>query len=229
MGRVEREREQITNSAAEVSGQRDQAFEVINQGTAAIDERRKEAERQAEELGILTSSIAAENLADAYAKDASNTEQQSKRFTWGSLTVGAVAVVVSIFGSLTVTAGSSFDTVIAHAAFGLPVALLAAYVNSLATTHRREAWRLRHIELQIRTANPFLGLLDAERRKETLAALALRFCPGQENVTGDSAESTELQLDVLEALKTILREQRSAVTSTTAVMPSTAPTESGVQ
>jgi hypothetical protein len=115
-------------------------------------------------------------------------------------------------------AGSGFDTVIARAAFGLPVALLAAYVNNLATTHRREAWRLRHIELQIRTANPFLGLLDGERRKETLAALALRFFPGQEGVGSDSNE-TDLPLNLIEAVGKLLREQQPQTVVAPAVTP----------
>jgi hypothetical protein len=218
VAKAEADRDQIASAAAEVSGRRDQAFISIDTETEAIVERRAEADRQADELGLVTSAIAAENLADAYAKDAERTEQQSKRFTWASLVTGAVSVAVSVYGLLTVKAGSGFDTVIARAAFGLPVALLAAYVNNLATTHRREAWRLRHIELQIRTANPFLGLLDGERRKETLAALALRFFPGQEGVGSDSNE-TDLPLNLIEAVGKLLREQQPQTVVAPAVTP----------
>lgn len=98
-------------------------------------------------------------MADAYAIEAKKTEEQAKRYTWGSLIIGVAAVAVTVIGLLTVNKSSGFETVIAHAAYGIPGALLAAYVNSLAAAHRHEAWRLRHIELQIRTANPFLGLL----------------------------------------------------------------------
>jgi hypothetical protein len=204
------DRDSISTAAAEVSGQREKAFQAIEVEENAVKERRADAEQQAEELGLVTSALASHNLANAYAEDARRTEKQSKRFTWASLLVGAVSVLVSAVGLLTVKEGSSFDTVIAHAAFGLPVALLAAYVNSLATTHRKEAWRLRHIELQIRTANPFLGLLDADRRKETLAALALRFFPGQEGMSPASKDGSEPPSDVIDALARLLHEQRLA-------------------
>jgi hypothetical protein len=181
---------QISDAEAEVAGQRDQAFAAMNEAADAVDARRKAAEQQAGELGLVTSAIAAENLADAYAIDAKRTEKQAANYTRVSLAVGVLSVVVAIIGLLTVS-GENFKTVIAHAAYGLPVAFLAAYVNSLASTHRREGWRLRHIELQIRTANPFLGLLASDRREETLAALALRFFPGQEGVSFDGKGAAE--------------------------------------
>lgn len=198
----------VADAAAEVSGQKEKAFQEIASDLEAVKERRSDADRQANELGVVTSAIAANNLAQDYAENAEKTEGQARRFTTASLIIGAVSVGISAYGLISVKAGSSFDTVLARAAFGLPVALLAAYVNNLATTHRREAWRLRHIELQIRTANPFLGLLDAERRRETLAALALRFFPGQEAIS-DSKDGESAPLDLIEALGKLLREQQA--------------------
>jgi hypothetical protein len=213
--------DRIGTAATEVAGQRDQAFEAMRTETEAVEERRADAERQADELGLVTSALAAHNLADAYAKDAERTEDQAGRYTVGSLVIGVISVGVSVFGLLTVKAGSGFDTVIARAAFGLPIALLAAYVNNLATTHRREAWRLRHVELQIRTANPFLGLLDPERRRETLATLALRFFPGQDNFLSDAGGGQPSALELIDALRVLLREQQPKAVVDQAQTPST--------
>jgi hypothetical protein len=203
---------QIGEAAAEVAGQKDQAFASIKEATEAVDARREAADQQASELGLVTSSIAAENLADAYAVEAKRTETQAKRYTWSSLAIGVLSVAVTVIGLLTVKEASSFQTVIGHAAFGIPVALFAAYINSLASTHRREAWRLRHIELQIRTANPFLGLLESGRREETLAALALRFFPGQEGVSFDGKGNAMAAPELIELLRTVLQRQGGSTT-----------------
>jgi len=200
---------QIGEAAAEVAGQKDQAFAAINEAVDAIAIRREAADQQASELGLVTSHIAAENLADTYAVEAKRTEHQAKRYTFSSLAVGVLSVAVTVIGLLTVKEASSFQTVIGHAAFGIPVALLAAYINSLATNHRLEAWRLRHLELQIRTANPFLGLLDTERREETLAALALRFFPGQEGVSFDGGSSGVPAPEMVELLRALVQRQVS--------------------
>jgi hypothetical protein len=198
---------QIGEAGAEVAGQKDQAFAAIKEAVEAVDTHREAANQQASELGLVTSAIAAENLADAYAIEAKRTEKQAKRYTWSSLAIGVLSVAVTVIALLTVKEASSFQTVIGHAAFGIPVALLAAYVNSLASTHRHEAWRLRHIELQIRTANPFLGLLDSGRREETLAALALRFFPGQEGVSFDGKGNAMPAPELIELLRTMLQQQ----------------------
>ena len=198
---------QISDAGAEVAGQRDQAFTAIDEAAEAVNARRKAAEQQAKELGLKTSAIAAENLADAYAVEVKRTESQAKGYTWASLAVGAAALIVTAIGLLTLGETPEAEQVVAHAAWGIPVALLAAYVNTLASTHRREAWRLRHIELQIRTANPFLGLLEIGRREETLAALALRFFPGQEGVSFDGKSAGEPTPELIELLRTLLQQQ----------------------
>jgi hypothetical protein len=198
---------------------KNQAFTAINEAVDAIGTRREAADQQASELGLVTSHIAAENLADTYAVEAKRTEEQTRRYTLGSLVIGVLSVAVTIIGLLTVKEESSFQTVIGHAAFGIPVALLAAYINSLASHHRLEAWRLRHIELQIRTANPFLGLLDAGRREETLAALALRFFPGQEGVGFDGKGNGMPTVEVVELLSALLQRQGSAAPSVPAADP----------
>ena len=212
---------QISDAGAEVSGQKDQAFAAINEAVQAIDERREAAEQQASELGLMTSSIAATNLAEGYADAAQRTEKQTNNYTVSSLVIGVLSVAVTIVGLLTVKEPSSFQTVIAHAAFGIPVALLAAYVNSLASTHRHEAWRLRHIELQIKTANPFLGLLNTERHEETLAALALGFFPGQEGVSFNGKGTAQATPELIEMVLRVLRQPQGSPTAS--ALPTPAP------
>lgn len=202
---------QLGQVGPKLAAETDQAIAAIQEDVDAVKERRVAADQQAAELGLTTTSIAAHNLADTYASEAKKTEGQAKHYTWTSLAMGVVSVLTVIVGLLLVKEPSSFETVIAHAAFGLPVALFAAYINSLASTHRREAWRLRHIELQIKTANPFLGLLDTPRREETLAALALRFFPGQEGVGFDGQGAPEASPELLDLLRRIVAQQAVAL------------------
>lgn len=200
---------EITEAGAEVAGQKDQAFAAIKDATEAVNERREAAEQQARELGLKTSAIAAENLAEAYAPVAKETEEQAKRYTQASLATYLFSIVVAGVGILFTAAEHTpeMETFVARAALGVPFALLGAYIASLATTHRREAWRLRHIELQIKTANPFLGLLDTDRREETLAALAIRFFPGQEGVSFDGESAPHYNPELIELLWKLLQRQ----------------------
>jgi hypothetical protein len=92
------EEEQIGSAAAEVAGQRDRAFAAIQEDTEAMNARRTDAERQADELGLVTSAIAAENLANAYAEDAQRTERQARNFTWASLVIGTSGPAVAGVG-----------------------------------------------------------------------------------------------------------------------------------
>lgn len=198
---------QVSDAAAKVDGQKDQAFASIKEAVEAVDTRRKEAEQQASELGVVTSSIAATNLAEAYTEDAERTETLAWRYTFASLATGLLSIIVAGVGVYTAGTSSEVHVLIARAALGLPVALFAAYVNNLASSHRREAWRLRHIELQIKTANPFLGLLARGLREDTLAALALRFFPGQEGVSFDGESTANYTPELIELLRKLLQLQ----------------------
>jgi hypothetical protein len=71
------------------------------------------------------------------------------------------------------------ENALGKAALVIPLLAFAAYVGKLAGDHRRMAWHWRHVELQIRTADPFIAPLDDAPRKALLAALALRLFPGQ--------------------------------------------------
>jgi len=205
--------EQITTAAAVVSTQREQAVATIAEQEEAVKARRSSAEGAADELGLVLSDVAAQSLANAYAKEAKRTENQARWYTWLALVIGALSVAAAVYGLVTLKVGSSWDKAVARAAYGLPSALFIPFVSSLASVHRKEAWRLRHIELQIRTANPFLTLLDDDRRKETLATLALRFFPGQEHVDSDTTDVQSMPLEIIEGIGKLLREQKPAVVS----------------
>ncbi|HEV7482686.1 MAG TPA: hypothetical protein VGO13_06265, partial [Solirubrobacterales bacterium] len=209
---------QISSAGTEIDLQKEQAAASIREAVAAVDIQREATERQAKELGVTTSAIAAENLANAYADVARRTEHQATRYTWASLSTYFFSIGVAGAGIYTAQHTSEIKVYIARAALGIPFALFATYLNSLASTHRREAWRLRHIELQIKTANPFLGLLSSERREETLAALALRFFPGQEGVSFDGEHSADLSPDVVALLRQLIVQQ-----GTGAALPASKP------
>lgn len=211
---------EISDAAASVTGQRDRAFADIEETLEAVAMRRQVAEQQASELGIVTSSIAAENLAEAYTKNAKRTENIAWGFTAASILTGLLSIGVAAWAVYSSGTGSELHVLIARAALGVPVALFAAYINSLANGHRREAWRLRHIELQIRTANPFLGLLARELREDTLAALALRFFPGQEGVSFDGENAANYTPELIELLRKLLQLQGHSA-GTAATGPST--------
>jgi hypothetical protein len=200
----------IATAAEAVQGRREEAVAAIDGEESAVKARRENAESAADELGLVLSDVAAQSLAKDYGQDAKRTEKQASRYTVASIFLGCLAVAASVAGLLTLKEGSQVDTAVARFAFGLPFALFIPYMNSLASAHRKEAWRLRHVELQIRTANPFLTLLDDDRRKETLAALALRFFPGQESIE-KGIEPNGTPLDVIEVLRLLVKEQPKAV------------------
>ena len=198
--------EQISKIATEIDDQKEQTFTAMADAGEAVKARREAADQQASELGLLTSWIAAENLADVYAKDATQTEKQSKTYTRASLVVGAISVAISVVGLLTVKEGSSFETVIAHAAFGVPVALLAAYVNTLASSHRRGLEVAPH-----RTADsnrePIPRLARRRASQRDASSTGPTLFPGQEGVSFDGKGSGEPTPELIELLRRVLQQQ----------------------
>lgn len=225
---VEQTREEIktkiSEAGAEVAVQKDQAFASIEDAVESVAARRVAAEQQARELGIKTSVIAAENLAKDYGEVAKETQKQATRYTRASIGAYLFSIVIAIVAILLTAAehAPQIETFVARGAIGIPFALLGAYITSLANTHRREAWRLRHIELQIRTANPFLGLLEVGRREETLAALAIRFFPGQEGVSFEK-RGQESSPELMSLLRQLLNQQSTGVSYGPPAQPAAQP------
>lgn len=80
---------------------------------------------------------------------------------------------------------------------------------------RNQAWKLRHLELQLRTLNPFLAGLEDVARKSVLADLALRFFSGHEGVVSNSENhgGETVSLDAEQLLALLMRVQPLGATS----------------
>jgi hypothetical protein len=181
VAKAESDQARITTAADSVAGERDVANQQISATIQQAEEHGEEIARLANDLGVLTNKAGAISLAEAYSHRAEAEEMRGQLYTRVSVALGVVTVIViALVAILTLKEHTSVTTAAQRAAFGLPLALLAAYINRLASAYRDQAWKLRHVELQLRTVNPFLAGLEDQRRKEVLAELALLFFPGHE-------------------------------------------------
>jgi hypothetical protein len=100
--------------------------------------------------------------------------------TAAALLLGTLAVGLAAFFTLThINDKPDIAEGLPKAGISIPFALLAAYLGRLGARFRQIAWRWRHVELQLRTAESYIGELDSDRRSSLIEALALRFFPGQ--------------------------------------------------
>jgi hypothetical protein len=163
------------------------------------DHERSVAEEQERlsELGhkveLLAHEAAEEELSRQYARQAQRAERTAFWFTVAALVVGAAAVSLAAYFTLThIQHPPDIAAGLAKAAIAIPFALFAAYLGRLAGRYRQVAWRWRHVELQLRTADPYIAELDPERRRALVEALALRFFPGQPlDISGEGPRATE--------------------------------------
>jgi hypothetical protein len=159
---------------------RDAAVEGINQDARHIANERTRVEGLVEDVTKLVHGVAAEHLAQQYASRADETETTAQKYTTAAIVGGIVAALASIGIAVAGLAGGhDVSSILSKGLLTLPVIALAGYFGGLARSHRQMAWHYRHVELQIRTAEPYLAPLDDRARKTMLAALALRFFPGQ--------------------------------------------------
>jgi hypothetical protein len=100
---------QISDAGTEIDLQKEEAVTSIKEAVAAIDTQREATERQARELGVTTSAIAAENLANAYAEVARRTETQATRYTWASLSTYLFSIAVAGAGIYSAQHTSDLD------------------------------------------------------------------------------------------------------------------------
>jgi hypothetical protein len=211
VAKTESDGAQIASAAGAVAGQREIASQQINDEIGKARETGGQIERLANDLGVLANKAGAISLAEAYSERAEQEESLGHRYTLVSLGLGAATVVIiAVIAALTLKEHTSVTTAAQRAAFGLPLALLAAYVNRLASAYRNQAWKLRHVELQLRTVNPFLAGLEDQHRKAVLADLALRFFPGHqtnsEHYTDDRpSEVNTVQLNPEQLLGILMR------------------------
>lgn len=191
LSNVEPEVQSISDSAVKASAERDRVLVEMNRDRDAVASERESVERLVAEVGGLANKAGGLALANDYGRRANKIERQAN---WSTIVAIALAVAIALVAlALAIDAGRDndpLDAVLKKAPITIPFLLLNIYIARLASTFREEAIKLRGIELQIRTANPFLGALDPERRQAVLAMLALRFFPGQE-VAGSGKTPSE--------------------------------------
>jgi len=185
---------QMTEDAAFVRGERDRVTQLVSDTTSLLQ------------------NVAADNLASEYAERAKTSAERADRWTKATIAVSVLAIVVAATFVLVGLANHhDVGTVLARAAISLPLLALAAYLNKLGTDERRDVRNWTHIELQIRTARPYLGNLPEAMRDEVQAALALRFFPGQaQDPHGGTAVDSDPD-DALRLIRDLLARQEHGV------------------
>ena len=180
LARAEQDEAHLKSAADEVDGRRAKALAEIHDSEEAIKEEKERVERLVEETAQLVHGASAATLAREYGHHAEIEEKRAQRYTWAAIMGGlAAAIGTTVIAYLAFTKEKGVGAVLTKGALTIPLILFAGYLARLAGQFRKKAWAWRHVELQIRTSEPFVALLDDEPRKALLAALALRFFPGQ--------------------------------------------------
>jgi hypothetical protein len=177
---VEARAAQVAEIATTVKATGDQVVDTMNADGQRVEDERSRMEQLVAEVADLANEGAAGHLAKEYAKHAKEEEESADSYTRWSIGFGVVSVLATaVIAYFAFSREHGAGAILTKAALGLPIIVFAGYLGRLATVHRRQAWRWRNIELQIRTARPFVAPLRDEQRELMTAALALRFFPGQ--------------------------------------------------
>jgi hypothetical protein len=186
--RLRQSRREIDDGVAAVESAKNEAISSMREREDAVA---KEQERLAElghKIDVLAHEAAADELARQYEHQAKRSERSAFWFTAAALLIGTLAVALAAYFTLHhIKDKPDIAEGLAKAGISIPFALLAAYLGRLGARFRQIGWRWRHVELQLRTAEPYIAELDAERRSSLIEALALRFFPGQPLDVGDGA------------------------------------------
>jgi hypothetical protein len=170
----------VIETAARVASERERVIDAMRVDEQDVRADRDRMKQLVEEVGDLAHEGAGRILAKEYADRAKEVEDKGSTYTLWSIRAGVAAAIFSAaIAVVAFTQESGVGPILTKASLAIPVLAVAGYLSRLATVHRRQAWRWRHMELQIRTADPFLAPLEDETRKALIAALALRFFPGQ--------------------------------------------------
>jgi hypothetical protein len=191
----------VSDAKAKVETDQGRAQADIEGAREEVLRARDDLVRLVEEVGGLAGQAGAAVQANEYGSRADRIETLANRLTVAAVVLGTLIALGAVV--LAISAAGATDPLTAaaeKAPISIPLLALNIYIGGLARGFRQEAVQLRHIELQIRTANPFLGALDEERRKAILAILALRFFPGQAAVEAQAAAPGSSEEGRLEAL-----------------------------
>lgn len=202
----------IDTDLAQVSELRAAITAQMNRDAAAIVAERDRIQELVSETTSLVQSVAADNLASEYANRAKSAAARATNWTYATLIVSVAAIgVAAAFVLVGLANHHDATTVLARAAISVPLLALAAYLNKQSSDERRDARNWTHIELQIRTAQPYLGNLSEELRDEVQAALALRFFPGQSQDPHGANAAMNEQEDTLGLIREIVSQVRKPV------------------
>jgi len=174
-------RETFGRELSEVQAAKAEAVASIAADQQAIAEQRRRLEDLGQKVERLSHEAASDELAKQYATHAKHGERIAFYLSLVALVVGGGAAVVAAY--LTIKHANESDPKVleglAKASISLPIALFAAALGKLGARYRRMAWHWRHVELQLRTAEPYIAELEGDRRANMIEALAGRFFPGQ--------------------------------------------------
>lgn len=170
---------EVVELAAGVRRQSEIAVADMQADRTSVANERQSVEALAEQVGVLANKTAGGAIAADYAARAEIVEKTARNYTRASIVLALLIAIGGVVATLVVNEGKVVDDAASKAAIAIPLVALNLYLGRLASQYRQEAVSLRHIELQFNTANPFLGSLDDERRKDVLAQLATKFFPGQ--------------------------------------------------
>ena len=184
----------IRGRVDEVASAADDSVKNMRADEERVGEERNRAEQLVNEVADLANEGASRHLAKEYEVQAEKEEDAADKYQRWAVWLGALAALATaVIAYLAFSREHGAGAVLTKAALAIPFLAFAAYVARLAATHRKQAWRWRHIELQLRTANPFVSPLQDEQRRLLIAALALRFFPGQrfESEGGTGGETVD--------------------------------------
>jgi len=193
----------INAAAEEVDSHQAKAIEKIQEAEKSFEEDRERVRRLVDETDQLVHEASAASLAREYGRHAEAEEKRADRYTRAAIVAGlGAAIGTTVIAVLAFTSDESgVGAVLTKGALTIPLILFAGYLARLAGQFRKKAWAWRHVELQIQTSEPFIALLDDQPRKALLAALALRFFPGQSQVPdGDVAADMGDPAELLSSL-----------------------------
>ena len=201
----------IGETEARATAEADHAIAQIRESLEQVRREQEDLSSVARQAGALASGTSATVQARDYSERANRVERRAERLTLLSVVLavgiaaGAIALAASGGGD------TGVDDAARRAAFALPLVFVNLYLARLAGSFREEAIRWRHIELQMKSAIPFLGGMAPDRREDVLAALAAGFFPGQP-MPGDHSDAAPP--DIAAVLTAALDQSRSRATTT---------------
>jgi hypothetical protein len=172
---------------------KDEALGRIEAHESAVNTEVERLGQLGHTVEILAHEAASDELSKQYANQAKRNERSAFWFTLAALLVGAGAAAIAAYFTLkNVDHRPDIAEGLAKAGIAIPVALLATFLARLANRFRHMAWRWRHVELQLRTAQPYIAELDDDQRARLVETLALRFFPGQSlDISGSDSARAE--------------------------------------